>query len=229
MSKPGKRLLVIDDEKAIRRLLRASLEAAGYVVLEAVDGAAGLREAATQAPELVVLDLGLPDMGGLEVLKRLRAWSKVPVLILTVQDSEADKVALLDAGADDYLTKPFGVPELLARLRVLERHGRANTEDPLVKVGPVEIDLDGHTVRREGKEVKLTATEFDFLRVLALHVGKVVTQRQILKEVWGPNSVEHTHYLRIYAAQLRKKLEDDPGEPKWLLTEPGVGYRLAVE
>lgn len=226
MSKPGKRLLVIDDEKAIRRLLRASLEAAGYVVMEAVDGAAGLREAATQAPELVVLDLGLPDMGGLEVLKRLREWSKVPVLILTVQDSEADKVALLDAGADDYLTKPFGVPELLARLRVLERHGRPGVENPLVRVGPVEIDLAAHTVRRDGKEVKLTGIEFDFLKVLALHLGKVVTQRQILKEVWGPNSVEHTHYLRIYVAQLRRKLEDDPGEPKLLLTEPGVGYRL---
>ena len=226
MSKPGKRILVIDDEQAIRRLLKASLEAAGYVVVEAVDGEAGLREAATQAPELVILDLGLPGLGGLGVLKKLREWSKVPVLILTVQDSESDKVALLDAGADDYLTKPFSVPELLARLRVLERHGRGAQDEPLLKVGPLEIDLAGHLVRRDGAEVKLTATEFDFLRVLALHAGKVVTQRQILKEVWGPNSVEHTHYLRIYAAQLRKKLEDDPGEPKLLLTEPGVGYRL---
>lgn len=224
--KSSKRILVIDDEQAIRRLLKAGLEAAGYQVLEAPDGEEGLRLAATEAPELVVLDLGLPRLGGHGVLKRLREWSKVPVLILTVQDAEADKVALLDAGADDYLTKPFSVPELLARLRVLERHRLGARPEPLVKAGPLEIDLAGHLVRRGGQEVKLTATEFDFLKVLALHAGKVVVQRELLKQVWGPNAVEHSHYLRIYAANLRKKLEDDPADPQWILTEPGVGYRL---
>jgi two-component system KDP operon response regulator KdpE len=224
--KNQRRVLVIDDESAIRRLLKAGLEAEGYSVVEAVDGESGLRQAATQAPEMVILDLGLPDKPGIWVLERLRQWSKVPVLILTVQDSEQDKVALLDAGADDYLTKPFSVPELLARLRVLERHALGSQTDPVVKAGPLQIDLAGHMVLKDGEEVKLTSTEFDFLRVLALHLGKVVTQREILKQVWGPNSVEHSHYLRIYAANLRKKLEEDPAEPKMILTEPGVGYRL---
>ena len=224
--KGAKRILVVDNEPAIRRLLKAGLEATGYQVLEAADGEAGLRLAATESPELVVLDLGLPGHGGQAVLRCLREWSRVPVLILTVQDAEADKMALLDAGADDYLTKPFGMPELLARLRVLERHRLGVQSDPWVRVGPLEIDLAGHQVRRDGQEVKLTATEFYFLRVLALHVGKVVVQRELLKQVWGPNAVEHSHYLRIYAANLRKKLEDNPAEPKWILTEPGVGYRL---
>jgi len=224
--KPGKRVLVVDDEQAIRRLLKAGLEAAGYQVLEAADGEKGLSLAATEAPELVVLDLGLPGLGGAAVLKRLREWSPVPVLVLTVQDSEADKVALLDAGADDYLTKPFGMPELLARLRVLERHRLGNQADPLVKAGNLEIDLAAHLVRRDGQEVKLTSTEFEFLRVLAQHAGKVVVQRELLKQVWGPNAVEHSHDLRIYAANLRKKLEEDPADPQLIVTEPGVGYRL---
>lgn len=224
--KPAKRILVIDDELAIRRLLKVSLEPAGYHVIEAKDGEAGLREAAAQRPELVILDLGLPGLGGAELLKRLREWSQVPVLVLTVQDAEAEKVKLLDAGADDYLIKPFGVPELLARLRVLERHAHAGDTEPVLRFGHLEVDLAAHVVRRLGVEVKLTATEYDLLRVLARNKGKVVTQRQILKEVWGPNSVEHTHYLRIYAAQLRKKLEDDPSNPRHIVTEPGVGYRL---
>jgi len=224
--KAGKRVLVVDDEQAIRRLLKAGLEAAGYQVLEAADGEKGLSLAATEAPELVVLDLGLPGLGGAAVLKRLREWSQVPVLVLTVQDSEADKVALLDAGADDYLTKPFGVPELLARLRVLERHRLGHQADPMVRAGNLEIDLAAHLVRRDGQEVKLTSTEFEFLRVLAQHAGKVVVQRELLKQVWGPNAVEHSHYLRIYAANLRKKLEEDPADPKLIVTEPGVGYRL---
>ena len=221
-----RRVLVIDDEAAIRRLLKAGLEAEGYAVIEAVDGESGLRLAATQAPELVVLDLGLPDKPGLRVLESLRQWSEMPVMVLTVQDSAADKVALLDAGADDYLTKPFSVPELLARLRVLERRVRGAHSDPVVKAGPLLIDLAGHGVSRDGEEIKLTSTEFDFLRILALNLDKVVTQRELLKQVWGPNAVEHSHYLRIYAANLRKKLEEDPAEPKLILTEPGVGYRL---
>jgi two-component system KDP operon response regulator KdpE len=155
-----------------------------------------------------------------------RLFDPQPVLILTVQDAEEDKVRLLDLGADDYLLKPFSVPELLARLRVLERHANAGGAEPVLKFGDLELDLAGHVVKRDGVEVKLTSTEYDFLKVLARHAGKVVTQRQILKEVWGPNSVEHTHYLRIYAAQLRKKLEADPADPQWIITEPGVGYRL---
>jgi two-component system KDP operon response regulator KdpE len=224
--KAAKRVLVIDDEQAIRKLLKASLEPAGYQVFEAKSAEEGLSAAIAQRPELVVLDLGLPDKSGLEVLKRLREWSQVPVLILTVQDDEAEKVALLDAGADDYLTKPFGVPELLARLRVLERHAQRGETEPIQKFGDLAIDLGAHVVKLRGQELRLTSTEFEFLKVLAQHAGKVVTQRQILKEVWGPNSVEHTHYLRIYAAQLRKKIETDPANPQWIITEPGVGYRL---
>jgi len=224
--KPSKRVLVIDDEQAIRRLLKAGLEPAGYTVLEAKSGEEGISEAASQRPELIILDLGLPDLSGAKVLKRIREWSQVPVLILTVQDSEDDKVALLDAGADDYLTKPFGVPELLARLRVLERHGRGASSEPIQAVGDLEFDFSAHLVKLGGKELKLTSTEYDFLKILALNAGKVVTQRQILKEVWGPNAVEHTHYLRIYAGQLRKKIEEDPSNPVRIITEPGVGYRL---
>lgn len=226
--KAGKRILVIDDEQAIRRLLKVSLEPEGYMVMEAKTGEEGIQQAASQRPELILLDLGLPDLNGAQVLKRIREWSQVPILILTVQDSEEDKVALLDLGADDYLTKPFSVPELMARIRVLERHVKTGQSDPVFKSGDLEIDMSAHVVRVKGEEVKLTSTEYDFLKVLALNAGKVVTQRQILKEVWGPNSVEHTHYLRIYAAQLRKKIEENSSEPKWILTEPGVGYRLKV-
>jgi two-component system KDP operon response regulator KdpE len=224
--KAGLRVLVVDDESAIRKLLRSSLEPAGFQVSEARNGAEALREAAALRPDIVLLDLGLPDMTGLQVLQKLRHWSHAAVLVLTVQDQEEDKVALLDAGADDYLTKPFGVPELLARLRVLERHRKDEGESPVLKVGSLELDFAARQVRLRGKELKLTKIEYEFLRVLARHAGKVVTQRQILKEVWGPEAVEHNHYLRIYAAQLRKKIEDVPAEPKLILTEPGVGYRL---
>jgi two-component system KDP operon response regulator KdpE len=222
----GRRILVIDDELAMRHLLRAALEASGDKVIEAADGEAGLKLAATEGPALVILDLGLPGLGGLEVLRRLRSWSKVPVLILTVRDQESEKVELLDAGADDYLTKPFSVPELLARLRVLERHAVGVEQPAVVRCGDLEIDLGAHSVRRRGEEVRLTATEFEFLEVLARHAGKVVTQREILKAVWGPEALTQTHYLRLYAGFLRKKLEDVPGDPKLILTEPGVGYRL---
>jgi two-component system KDP operon response regulator KdpE len=223
-----RKVLVIDDELAMRHLLRAALEAVGDTVVEAADGESGLKLAATEGPGLVVLDLGLPGLGGMEVLQRLRSWSKVPVLILTVRDQEAEKVALLDAGADDYLTKPFGVPELLARLRVLERHATAPEKDAVFVSGDLEIDLAAHLVRRKGQEVKLTATEFAFLAQLVRHAGKVVTQRELLRTVWGPEALEQTHYLRLYASFLRKKLEDDPSQPRYLLTEPNVGYRLKL-
>lgn len=220
------RILVVDDEQAIRRLLRTSLEAAGYAVQEANNGEDGLREAASRQPDLIILDLGLPDLGGLDALKRIREWSSVPILILTVQDSEDEKVAALDAGADDYLTKPFSVPELLARLRVLERHRQGSHADPILALGELVLDLNEHHVTLRGQALKLTTTEYNFLKVLARHAGKIVTQRQILSEVWGPHALDQSHYLRIYAAQLRKKIEDDPANPQWIITEPGVGYRL---
>ena len=222
------KVLVIDDEIAVRRLLKRGLEGEGYHVHEAESADLGLQLAASMRPELVLLDLGLPDMPGEEVLRRLREWSPVPVLILTARDEDARKVALLDAGADDYLTKPFSVPELLARLRALERRARPAGGEPVFELGALRVDLAAHTVFVAGREEHLTATEWQLLRVLIQYAGRVVTQRQLLKEVWGPNSVEQSHYLRVYVAQLRKKIEPDPSEPSLILTEPGVGYRLKL-
>lgn len=225
----GVRILVIDDEAAIRRLLKISLEAEGYVFLEAADGQQGLVMASTQRPELVILDLGLPDNDGLIILKRLREWSAVPVIVLTVRDSDAEKVALLDAGADDYLTKPFSVPELLARVRVALRHAGPAEDAAVIHSGRVEIDLAARTVTVSGKQVKLTATEYDILRLLARHAGRVVTQSQMLKEIWGPHAADQSQYLRVYISQLRKKLEHDPSRPELILTEPAVGYRFIIK
>ena len=221
----GARVLVIDDEQAIRRFLKISLEAESHTFLEAENGESGLVVAATQRPDLIILDLGLPDLDGVTVLHRLREWSSVPVIILTVRDSETEKVALLDAGADDYLTKPFGVPELLARVRVALRHKQSGESEPSIRIGDLEIDFADRTVMLRGETVRLTATEYELLRILAQHAGKVVTQRQLLKDVWGPQSVDQSQYLRVYIAQLRKKLERDPGRPEFIITEPGVGYR----
>jgi len=220
-------VLVIDDEKAIQKLLKVSLETEGYKVLEALSGNDGLAQAAQRRPELIILDLGLPDMHGVEVLKRLREWSAVPVIVLTVSESDEDKVNLLDAGADDYLTKPFSLPELLARLRVAQRHNMKGTSsEPVFKSGPLEIDFNAHITKVAGNSVKLTATEFQLLRVLVQNAGKVVTQRHLLKEVWGPESVEHGHYLRVYVLHLRQKLGSEA--EKMIVTEPGIGYRLAT-
>ncbi|MFA6545114.1 MAG: response regulator [Limisphaerales bacterium] len=218
--------LVIDDEPQIRRLLRLTLEAHGYRVFEAATGQEGLLEAAQRRPEVVLLDLGLPDLDGVEVLKRLREWSHVPVLVLSVRDREDDKIAALDAGADDYVTKPFASGELLARLRVAQRRARPGPEEAVFRSGEVEVDLARRVVLRKGREVKLTATEYALLALLVRHAGRVLTHRQLLKEVWGPNAVEHTHYLRVYVAHLREKLEADPAKPELIRTEPGVGYRL---
>ena len=218
--------LVIDDEVQIRRLLKITLEGNGYRVLEAATGQDGLTEAATKRPDVVLLDLGLPDMDGVAVLKRLREWSRVPVLVLSVRDREEDKIAALDAGADDYVTKPFSAGELLARLRVASRHAKPADDITIFRCGAIEVDLTSRIVRRAGKEVKLTATEYAFLRLLVLHAGKVVTHRQILREVWGPNYEEQTHYLRVYMAHLRDKLEANPAKPQLLTTESGIGYRL---
>ncbi|EEF57137.1 response regulator [Pedosphaera parvula] len=227
--RPTPIVLVIDDEVQIRRLLRVSLEANGYRVFEAANGQTGLVEAAQRRPEVVLLDLGLPDMDGVTVLKRLREWSQVPVVILSVRDREDDKVAALDHGADDYLTKPFGTAELLARLRVALRHSQSAPDDALFKSGPLEVDLVARQVKVNGKPVKLTATEYSLLQLFVRHAGKVLTHRQILKEVWGPNYLEQTHYLRVYMTHLREKIEATPSQPKLLLTESGVGYRLVLK
>jgi len=218
--------LIIDDEVQIRRLLRLTLEAHGYRVFEADTGQSGLLEAAQRRPEIVLLDLGLPDLDGVTVLKRLREWSRVPVVVLSVRDREEDKIAALDHGADDYITKPFSTGELLARLRVAQRHTQPAPEAAVFRSGEVEVDFVRRLVLRAGKEVKLTATEYSLLALLARHAGRVMTHRQLLKEVWGPNAVGQTHYLRVYVAHLREKLEADPNQPALLITEAGVGYRL---
>jgi len=219
--------LVIDDEPQIRRLLTISLEAGGYRVFTANGGQEGLVLAAQHRPEIIVLDLGLPDLSGLEVLKRLREWTQTPVIILTVQDAETDKIAALDGGADDYVTKPFNTGELLARLRAARRHAdKSRAEEPLFQAGDLVVDLVARRVTRKGQPVKLTATEYALLRLFIQHAGKVLTHRQILREVWGPTHEEHTHYLRVYLAHLREKLEKSPSAPALLITESGVGYRL---
>ena len=221
--------LIIDDELQIRRLLRVCLESNGYRVMEATTGQEGIAQAAQHPPDVVVLDLGLPDMDGVTVLKRLREWSRVPVLVLSVRDREEDKVAALDNGADDYVTKPFGTGELLARLRVAQRHALPAGESPIFRFGDLEVDIPGRTLKRKGVDVKLTATEYSLLRLFVQHAGKVLTHRQILKEVWGPGYVEQTHYLRVYIAHLREKLEAEPSRPRLIVTEPGVGYRLMTD
>ena len=227
-SPPKPIVLVVDDEVQIRRLLRVSLEAQGYRVFEAATGAEALVTAAQRQPELVILDLGLPDLPGVTVLQRLREWSRVPVLILSVRDGEEEKIAALDAGADDYVTKPFSTGELLARLRVLQRRVPAGPEPAVFRAGHLEVDLAARIVRAHGQEVRLTAKEYQLLRLFVLHQGKVLTHRQLLREVWGPHSLDQTHYLRVYLTHLREKLERDPAQPELFLTEPGVGYRLAV-
>ncbi len=227
MTTPAKpRLLVIDDEVQIRRLLQVTLASGGFEVHEAETGQLGLAEAAALQPEGVILDLGLPDMDGIEVLRRLREWSQTPVLVLTVRDKEQQKIAALDAGADDYLTKPFSGGELLARLRAILRRVRSANEPAIVQFGEIEVDLATRIVRRGGKEVHLTAKEYALLRLLVQHRGKVVTHRQILRELWGPNAEENTGYLRVYMLHLRQKLEVKPGQPRHLIIEPGIGYRL---
>ena len=220
--------LVIDDEVQIRRLLRITLEANGYRVSEAASGKDGLVEAATRLPDIVILDLGLPDMDGVAILKRLREWSQVPVVVLSVRDRDDDKIAALDGGADDYVTKPFSTPELLARLRVALRHAQPEEASAVFRAGDLEVDLAARRVSVKGHEVRLTVTEYSLLRLLVRHAGRVLTHRQILKEVWGPNATEQTHYLRVYVARLREKIEPTPSRPGLLITEPGIGYRLVT-
>ena len=218
-------VLVIDDEPPIRRLLRLTLEPQGYRVFEADNGQLGLQEAAARRPDVIVLDLGLPDMDGVTVLKRLREWSQTPVLVLSVREREADKVAALDNGADDYLTKPFGTGELLARMRAVQRRTPDAQEEPVFMSGDLTVDLAGRTVTVKKKEVHLTATEYALLRELVRHAGKVVMHAQLLRAVWGPNSEGQSQYLRVYITHLRKKLETSTSG-KLIQTEPGIGYRL---
>lgn len=229
---PEATVLVIEDEPEIRRFLRASLPAHGYRLHEATTGGEGLAEAKARNPDLILLDLGLPDMDGVEVIRQVREWTATPIIVLSARDQERVKVAALDLGADDYVTKPFGLNELLARLRTALRHARRSDEGstaPLFTAGDVTVDLERRLVRRKDQEVRLTATEYKLLATLIKHAGKVLTHRQLLKEVWGPLHVEEPHYLRVYMRQLRNKLEATPAHPRHFLTEVGVGYRLRVE
>lgn len=225
MSDP--RILVIEDETPIRRFLRIAIESAGFEMIEADRGRLGIERAATEAPDVVILDLGLPDMDGKQVIGALREWSRVPILVLSVRDAETEKVAALDAGADDYVTKPFATGELLARLRALLRSRKpAASDKPVLAFGDLVIDLAAHTVARAGVDAKLTRKEFDVLSILAQHAGRLVTHKQLLTAVWGPAHVEDAHYLRIVIGHIREKVGEDAANPKFILTEPGVGYRL---
>lgn len=222
-------VLVIDDETQIRRLLRFTLEDAGYAVREVDAGRPGLVEAAHNPPDVIVLDLGLPDMPGLDVLKRLREWSQTPVLVLSVFGEESRKIEALDAGADDYLIKPFGGGELLARLRALLRRTKPNEPASAIRFGTIEVDLINRRVTKDGDLVKLSAKEYALLRLLVAHRDKVLTHRQILSEIWGPEAEGQTHYLRVFMMRLRKKIEDEPDSPRHLQTESSIGYRLVSD
>ncbi len=233
MSQPTPVAVVIEDEPQIRRFVRAALEAEGWQVFEADTARRGLSEAGTRKPDLLVLDLGLPDGDGVDLIRDVRGWSGVPIVVLSARVDEADKIAALDAGADDYLTKPFGVGELLARVRANLRRPRAagadgTPEEPLFAFGEVMVDRQARLVRRNGVEVHLTPIEYRLLTVLMSNAGRVLTHRQLLREVWGPAHAEQSHYLRIYMGHLRQKLEADPAQPRHLLTETAVGYRLLV-
>jgi two-component system, OmpR family, KDP operon response regulator KdpE len=230
MNDHGPRVLVVDDEPAIRRFLRASLGAHGYVVHEASTGEEALQVVPAVRPDVIILDLGLPDIRGTEITSHLRAWTQTPIIILSVQGDEPDKVAALDAGADDYVTKPFGVGELLARIRAALRRDLRKETGPIFTVGKLTVDLAARIVRRGKDELQLTPTEYSLLKVLVLHADRILTHRQLLREVWGGAHYEDTmHLLRVNISNLRHKLEDDPTRPCYIVTEPGVGYRLRSE
>ncbi|HEY8141682.1 MAG TPA: response regulator [Kofleriaceae bacterium] len=228
MTDAGPLVLIVEDEPPMRRFLRASLGSHGFRLVEAGSAREAIAAATSHNPELILLDLGLPDGDGVELCRRLREWSRVPIIVLSARGDESDKVQALDAGADDYLTKPFGVNELLARMRVALRHAAevGQPAEPVVEIGALHIDLARRLVTRAGVEVRLTPIEFRLLAFLARNAGRMLTHRQILQEVWGPGRGEETHYVRVYMANLRRKIEDDPARPRLLVTEPGVGYRL---
>jgi two-component system KDP operon response regulator KdpE len=226
MNESGARVLVVDDEPAIRRFLRVSLAAHGYAVFEADSGQAALSAVVADRPDLIILDLGLPDLDGTEVTRLLREWTRIPIVILSVRGQETDKIAALDAGADDYLTKPFGAGELLARMRVALRRASQSGVQPVFTSGDLTVDLARRVVTVAGREVQLTPTEYDLLRVLVTDAGKVLTHRQLLRQVWGVGYDQEVHMLRVNVSNLRRKIELDPARPRYVLTEPGVGYRL---
>lgn len=228
----GPLILLIEDEAQVRRFLRSTLTSQGYRLVEAETAAQGIALASSHNPDLILLDLGLPDTDGLEACRRIRRWSATPIIVLSVRDKEAEKVVALDGGADDYLTKPFGASELLARIRVALRHSSRGPDDSagsVFETGELRVDLGQRLVSRAGREVHLTPLEYKLLATLVRHAGKVMTHRQLLHEVWGPTYATQTHYLRIYMANLRQKLEAEPARPRFLITEPGVGYRVEVD
>jgi len=227
VTQSGLRVLVVDDELAIQRFLRVALNGQGFVVNEVGNGQDALQAMTQDRPDLVILDLGLPDMDGVEVTRRLREWSQVPVIILSVRDQELDKIAALDAGADDYLTKPFGVGELLARIRTVLRRQTSAASEPIFTVGGLIVDLGSRLVKVDGNEIQLTPTEYDILKALVTYAGKVLTNRQLLRQVWG-EGYDDLHILRVNVSNLRHKIEPDPSRPTYIHTEPGVGYRLKV-
>jgi two-component system KDP operon response regulator KdpE len=229
MTESGVRVLVVDDEPAIRRFLRTTLAAHRYAIFEADCGQAALMAVTAERPDLILLDLGLPDLDGVEVTRLLREWTSIPIIIVSVRGQEADKIAALDAGADDYLTKPFGVGELLARMRVALRHAGPSDADPVFTVGDLAVDLTRREVRLGRQVVQLTPTEYDLLRLLVRHAGKVLTHRHLLREVWGRGYEQETHMLRVNISNLRRKIEPTPARPRYIHTEPGVGYRLLDE
>src|SRR5512147_2302039 len=229
MTDTGQRVLVVDDENSIRRYLRAALSAQGFAVHEAASGEEALRAVLSDRPDIIILDLGLPDFDGIEVTRRLREWSQTPIIILSVREAENDKIAALDAGADDYLTKPFSTGELMARMRVVRRRLASKSDEPILQVDNLKMDLSRRLVTVSDKEISLTPIEYEILRLLLQNVGKVLTHRQLLRQVWGTAYESEMHLLRVNISNLRRKIEPDPARPHYLVTEAGVGYRLRVE
>src|SRR5512133_2229567 len=229
MSDAGQRVLVVDDENAIRRYLRTALTAQGFAVYEAANGQETLNAVVEDRPDVIILDLGLPDFDGIEVTRRLRAWSNTPIIILSVREAEQDKIAALDAGADDYLTKPFGTGELMARMRVVMRRLTSKTDEPILQVDELQMDLSRRVVTVRGAEISLTPTEYDILRLLMQNAGKVITHHHLLRQVWGTAYESEMHILRVNISNLRRKIEPDPARPTYIHTEPGVGYRLRTD
>lgn len=226
MENKGQRILIIDDETQIRRFLRVALTSHGYVVKDASTGREGLEAVAMFSPDLVVLDLGLPDLDGLDVVRQMREWTKVPIIILSVKEQESDKITALDFGADDYVTKPFGMGELLARIRAAIRHSVGVDDQPVMHFDDLTLDLLHRRITRDDHEIKLTLTEYEIVKNLAINAGKVMTHGYLLRTVWGPSYEKEVQYLRVYIGQIRRKLERDPSRPRHIITEPGVGYRL---
>ncbi len=231
MTQSGAKVLVIEDDAAIRKFLRVALTSQGYIILESATGRQGITDASLLSPDLIILDLGLPDMDGVDVARQLREWSRTPIIVVSARGKEQDKVIALDAGADDYLTKPFSVGELLARLRVALRHRDHTSAAPsaIFEAGDLHVDMAKRSVTRAGEEIHLTPNEYKLLTVLIRNAGRVLTHQELLREVWGPDSNQELHYLRVYMNQLRQKLEQDPAQPRYLITESGVGYRLKDE